>query len=121
MKKILSKSFTFEAAHKLLNTLNKNNENIHGHSFSVEVFFEDIDNNIEKTGFILDLHTFNKKIMKIKVILDHSYLNNISGLENPTLENIGMWIWGKLKKKNKHMCKLIIERKTCNESFQIIK
>jgi len=29
--------------------------------------------------------------------LDHYYLNDIPGLENPTSENIARWIWVKLK------------------------
>jgi len=29
--------------------------------------------------------------------LDHYYLNEVAGLENPTSENIAIWIWKKLK------------------------
>lgn len=29
--------------------------------------------------------------------LDHYYLNDIAGLENPTSENIARWIWQHLK------------------------
>jgi len=29
--------------------------------------------------------------------LDHHYLNDIVGLDNPTSENIARWIWHKLK------------------------
>lgn len=29
--------------------------------------------------------------------LDHHYLNDIAGLENPTSENLCRWIWDKLK------------------------
>jgi 6-pyruvoyltetrahydropterin/6-carboxytetrahydropterin synthase len=31
--------------------------------------------------------------------LDHFYLNEVPGLENPTSENIAIWIWRKLKPK----------------------
>lgn len=30
-------------------------------------------------------------------MLDHHYLNEIEGLENPTAENIAKWIWNKMK------------------------
>jgi 6-pyruvoyltetrahydropterin/6-carboxytetrahydropterin synthase len=30
-------------------------------------------------------------------LLDHSYLNEIEGLENPTIENICAWFWRKLE------------------------
>jgi 6-pyruvoyltetrahydropterin/6-carboxytetrahydropterin synthase len=29
--------------------------------------------------------------------MDHRVLNEISGLENPTAENISIWVWQKLK------------------------
>ena len=29
--------------------------------------------------------------------LDHYYLNDIPGLENPTSENIARWIWNRLQ------------------------
>jgi 6-pyruvoyltetrahydropterin/6-carboxytetrahydropterin synthase len=29
--------------------------------------------------------------------LDHHYLNDIEGLENPTSENLALWIWQELK------------------------
>ena len=31
--------------------------------------------------------------------LDHHYLTEIPGLENPTSENLALWIWRKLKPK----------------------
>jgi len=31
--------------------------------------------------------------------LDHHYLNEIEGLENPTSENLVKWIWDRLKPK----------------------
>ena len=33
----------------------------------------------------------------IMEILDHKYLNDIEDLNNPTSENICIWIWKKLK------------------------
>ena len=48
MKKIISKSFYFEAAHKLSNTENEENKNIHGHSYFVEIFIIDQANEINK-------------------------------------------------------------------------
>jgi 6-pyruvoyltetrahydropterin/6-carboxytetrahydropterin synthase len=118
---MISKSFTFEAAHKLSNTKNNENNNIHGHSFSVEVFISDINNNIKLNGIILDFSIFKNKIDKIKNILDHSFLNNIQGLEYPTLENIGYWVFHKLEKDNLTISKVIVQRKSCGESFTLSK
>ena len=87
MKKIISKSFYFEAAHKLSNTGKEENKNIHGHSYFVEIFIIDQANEINKSGLILDFSIFQNKLDFIKKDLDHRFLNDISGLENPTLEN----------------------------------
>ena len=117
MKKIISKSFYFEAAHKLSNTENEENKNIHGHSYFVEIFIIDQANEIYKNGLILDFSIFQKKLELIKNDLDHKFLNEISGLENPTLENIGIYIYRRLKKIDLNLYKIIVKRKSCGETF----
>ena len=117
MKKIIAKSFYFEAAHKLSNTENEENKNIHGHSYFVEIFIIDQTNEINKNGLILDFSIFQKKLELIKNDLDHKFLNEISGLENPTLENIGIYIYRRLKKIDLNLYKIIVKRKSCGETF----
>ena len=47
-------------------------------------------------GWVIDFAEL-KSICKPWIeILDHSFLNEINGLENPTSENIAMWLWDKL-------------------------
>ena len=82
MKKIISKSFYFEAAHKLNITENKENKNIHGHSYFVEIFIMDYNDLISKKGLILDFSIFNERIKIVKKKLDHKFLNEIKGLDN---------------------------------------
>ena len=117
MKKIISKSFYFEAAHKLSNTENEENKNIHGHSYFVEIFIIDHNDQISKKGLILDFSIFQEKINIIKKDLDHRYLNEINGLENPTLENIGLYIYSKLKEVGLNLYKILVKRKSCGEAF----
>ena len=117
MKKIISKSFYFEAAHNLTTTNNEVNKNIHGHSYFVEIFIIDQTNEINKSGLILDFSIFQNKLDFIKKDLDHRFLNDISGLENPTLENIGLYIYKRLKKTDLHLYKILIKRKSCGETF----
>ena len=117
MKKIISKSFYFEAAHRLKITKNQVNKNIHGHSYFVEIFIIDQANEINKSGLILDFSMFENKLEFIKKDLDHRFLNDISGLENPTLENIGLYIYKRLKKEDLHLHKILVKRKSCGESF----
>ena len=117
MKKIISKSFYFEAAHRLNITENKQNKNIHGHSYFIEVFIIDYYDQISKKGLILDFSIFNERINTVKKKLDHKFLNEIDGLENPTLENIGLFIYNKLKKSDLSIYKILVKRKSCGETF----
>lgn len=117
MKKIISKSFYFEAAHRLKITKNEVNKNIHGHSYFVEIFIVDKNNEISKNGLIYDFSIFQNKLDFVKKDLDHRFLNDISGLENPTLENIGLYIYKKIKKMNLHLHKILVKRKSCGETF----
>lgn len=45
--------------------------------------------------------------------LDHHYLNEIEGLENPTSENLAKWIWGQLQHELEGLSKIIVQE-TCN-------
>ncbi len=45
--------------------------------------------------------------------LDHHYLNEIEGLENPTSENLAKWIWQQLRAELKGLSKIIVQE-TCN-------
>ena len=44
--------------------------------------------------------------------LDHHYLNDIPGLENPTSEILAMWIWARLKPSLPLLSKVVV-RETC--------
>jgi 6-pyruvoyltetrahydropterin/6-carboxytetrahydropterin synthase len=51
----------------------------------------------DKTGWIMDFGDIKKAFKPIYNQLDHHYLNDIDGLENPTSENLAKWIWQQLK------------------------
>jgi len=94
IKMKLFKEFTFEAAHKLpLVPKDHKCFQLHGHSFKVRVFVEGAVNEL---GWVLDFADLNATCNPLIKILDHSYLNEIDGLENPTSENIAMWLWDRL-------------------------
>ncbi len=90
------KRFSIEAAHRLPNLPEDHKcRRLHGHSFLVEVHVEgEIDND---TGWVIDFADISKIFKPIFEQLDHHYLNDIDGLENPTSENLAKWIWEKLK------------------------
>ncbi len=90
------KEFTFEAAHDLPNTPEGHKcRRLHGHSFRVRLAVEGpVD---EHTGWVMDFADIKAAFHPIWERLDHHYLNDIPGLENPTSEVIAKWIWAELK------------------------
>ena len=62
---------------------------VHGHSFKVEISIEgDVDPTV---GWIYDHANISTAVKPLLKILDHAYLNDIDGLENPTIENMAEW------------------------------
>ncbi|WP_225639193.1 6-carboxytetrahydropterin synthase QueD [Candidatus Profftia sp. (ex Adelges kitamiensis)] len=98
MTAILFKDFKFEAAHRLPYVLeNHKCSRLHGHSFLVRI---EITGEIDiYTGWVMDFSELKSKFKPIKDRLDHYYLNDIPGLENPTSEILAKWIWKELKPK----------------------
>ncbi|MBU6409565.1 MAG: 6-carboxytetrahydropterin synthase QueD [Verrucomicrobia bacterium] len=92
----LRKSFQFEAAH-LLPHLPKSHKcrRLHGHSFKVDIALSGPCN--PKLGWLVDYASISAAFEPVWKKLDHRYLNDVPGLENPTSEIIAAWIWKKLK------------------------
>ena len=92
----LVRTFTFEAAHRLPNVPEGHKcARLHGHSFRVELVCEGpID---PHTGWLVDFGEIKRVFGPFLEQLDHRYLNEIDGLENPTAENLARWIWMRVK------------------------
>ncbi|MGH8120771.1 MAG: 6-carboxytetrahydropterin synthase QueD [Gammaproteobacteria bacterium] len=92
----LYKVFRIEAAHRLPNLPEDHKcRRLHGHSFRIEIH---ITGAIEPvTGWVMDYADISRIAGPVLEQLDHYYLNEIPGLENPTSENLAVWIWRKLK------------------------
>ncbi len=90
------KEFTFEAAHRLPNVPEGHKcARLHGHSFQVRVTVAgEID---PALGWVMDFADVKAACRGVHDRLDHRYLNDIEGLENPTSEVIARWIWHELK------------------------
>ena len=94
---ILVRKYTFQAARKLTK-IDPDHvcANLHGHTFHVTIKIEGELN--PHNDFVMDFFDVDKIFNKnIYDKLDHSYLNDIQGLESPTTENIAKWIWSTLK------------------------
>lgn len=95
MRAIVIKDFRFEAAQTLPNLPASHKcTRMHGHSFKVEVAIEgEVD---PKIGWVYDHAEISRAMAPLIDQLDHRYLNEIEGLENPTIENMAAWFWQKL-------------------------
>jgi|TARA_B110000483_G_scaffold114954_1_gene139532 6-pyruvoyltetrahydropterin/6-carboxytetrahydropterin synthase len=90
------KDFSIEAAHRLPNVPEGHKcARLHGHSFLVRIVVSGEPG--EQSGWILDFSEIKQVFQPIFTQLDHNYLNDIEGLENPTSENLALWIWRELK------------------------
>ena len=90
------KDFTFEAAHLLPNVPDGHKcKRLHGHSYRVRVRVEaELDPTF---GWVVDFAELAEAFEPLRLRLDHYYLNEIEGLENPTSEVLARWIWARLQ------------------------
>jgi 6-pyruvoyltetrahydropterin/6-carboxytetrahydropterin synthase len=90
------KAFTLESAHRLPNVPPGHKcARVHGHSFRVELHVTGpVD---EHLGWVMDFADVKAAFDPLYRQLDHHYLNDVPGLENPTSENLAKWIWRKLR------------------------
>ena len=105
------KDITFEAAHMLPNVPEDHKcRQLHGHSFKVRIT---LDGPVDKSiGWVEDFADLKKAFDPIYQMLDHHYLNEIAGLENPTSENLVKWIWVRLKPNLKYLHSIEV-KETC--------
>jgi len=101
----------FESAHRLPNVpADHKCARLHGHSFRAEVHVAGPVG--AETGWVMDFADVRAACEPLRVVLDHHYLNEIDGLENPTSENIARWIWVRLVPALPGLSRVVV-RETC--------
>lgn len=105
------KEFVFEAAHRLPNVPDGHKcARLHGHSWRGVIYVRgEVD---PRTGWIMDFGEIKTRFQPLYDRLDHHYLNDIPGLENPTSEVVAQWIWRELKPLLPQLCRVIVHE-TC--------
>jgi len=107
----LRKTFQIEAAHRLPNVPTDHKcARLHGHSWSIEVAIEGPVG--DDTGWVMDYADLKAAFQPIHDRIDHNYLNEIPGLENPTSERLAVWLWTELKPRLPLLSELVIAE-TC--------
>ena len=105
------KEFTFEAAHRLPNVPPGHKcARLHGHSFRAEIH---VRGGVDPAlGWVMDFADIKSAFQPFYDQLDHHYLNEVEGLENPTSENLARWIWARLVPLLPGLSRVVV-RETC--------
>lgn len=110
------KDVTFEAAHRLPNLPDDHKcSRLHGHSFKVRVHVEGpVD---PDTGWVMDFAEIRAAFSPLYDQLDHRYLNEIEGLDNPTSEVLAIWIWERLAPRLAGLSRIVVQE-TCTSGCE---
>jgi 6-pyruvoyltetrahydropterin/6-carboxytetrahydropterin synthase len=104
------REFTFEAAHRLPRVpADHKCARLHGHSYRVEVHVRGPVDPV--AGWVLDFADIKAAFAPLHDQLDHRYLNEVDGLDNPTSENLARWIWDRLA-SDLTLARIVV-RETC--------
>jgi 6-pyruvoyltetrahydropterin/6-carboxytetrahydropterin synthase len=109
----ITQQFGFDAAHFLAGAGDVNRR-MHGHSFYAEVTLRGTPD--PQNGWVRNFEDVNAILAAIREELDHRILNEIDGLETPTLENIARFIFERAKAKLPEVCRVRLSRPSYGQS-----
>lgn len=101
-------TFYFDAAHRLTQVPSDHKcRQLHGHTFKAEIYISDsLDPDKQ---WVMDFAEIKAVCQPVIDRLDHTYLNEVEGLENPTSEVIAEWIWQRVKPELPVLIKVIVQ------------
>jgi len=110
----ISKDFTFDAAHYFEHKDDAHPfSRMHGHSFAGTVTLS--GDPADDSGMVKDFWEIESEINKLKDQLDHRLLNEVEGLDHPSLEAIAKWVFERLDKSLPGLVSVEIRRPSCGE------
>lgn len=112
----ISKTFRIESAHRLPNVpAGHKCSRVHGHSFSITVHVEGpLD---PQLGWVMDFADLSAAFAPLFEQLDHRYLNDVDGLENPTSEHLARWVWDRLAPALPLLSRIVVHE-TCTSACE---
>jgi 6-pyruvoyltetrahydropterin/6-carboxytetrahydropterin synthase len=93
------------------------NSRLHGHSFRIEIGVAAPEPGTD--GFVLQFDRIEAALKDVRAALDHGHLNEIEGLEQPTLERIAGWIAERLKGELPALSRVSIYRDSVGEACHL--
>lgn len=107
----LRKTFQIEAAHRLPSVPPGHKcGRLHGHSFVIEIGL--VGPVGDQSGWVMDYADIKAAFKPLYDRLDHNYLNELPGLENPTSERLAVWVWRELKPRLPLLTEVVVAE-TC--------
>jgi 6-pyruvoyltetrahydropterin/6-carboxytetrahydropterin synthase len=90
----ICRTYRFESAHSLPHVPEGHKcRNLHGHNYRIEVV---VRGAVNPSGFIKDFFDLDAEIAPLIRQVDHKYLNEVPGLDNPTAEIIAAWFYDRI-------------------------
>lgn len=107
--------FGFDAAHRFPAAPHGHRyRRVHGHSFRVEIALRGAPR--PPSGFVADFSRLERACLGLRGKLDHALLNEIPGLGQPSLENLCVWIWGRLAPRFRGLARVTVRRDSLGQS-----
>ena len=106
----LRKSLCFESAHRLPHMPEGHKcRRLHGHSFRATLILR---GETQPNGLVIDYGDISEAASPVIKMLDHQFLNEVPGLENPTSEVLAKWIFERLQMSLPGLYQVIVSE-TC--------
>lgn len=114
MKLELRQTFQIESA-RFLPSLPQHHpcSQMHGHSFKITLIWK--GNRNPELGWVRDYHEVTTQMQPILKLLDHRVLNQVPGLENPTSENLCIYLYDQIKKWLPEISQVIVSETSNTE------
>ena len=110
----LSQRFYFEAAHTLHRSYETEGSlRIHGHTYEAEVTVSGSSDPV--TGMIVDLALLRREIERVRLMLDHRFLDEVKDLGPATIENLTVFIRDQMKLTFPNLTSVMVERRASGD------